>query len=191
MIFERVFAKDEFMKELFEKEAYRCAMNEQHFQFLGSHWVMVYQDKKKIYFIDSPGRDFTHNGFKFKRPVYQVSRRLQCLDSKLCGVYLTCFGCRLARGLDLNSIMDYFTWDCRFNDEFIYSYIKEKLQIVKTIREDSVQRRVQLRSHQGKTVNSENNTRRFRNVVQFTRSVRSIQSSMVDTCENGYFNQRN
>ena len=40
---------------------------------------------------------------------------------------LSCvFGCRLARGLDLNSIMDYFAWDCRFNDELIYDYIKEK-----------------------------------------------------------------
>ena len=33
--------------------------------------------------------------------------------------------------------MDYFKWDCRLNDEFIYNYIKEKLYIVKTIREDS------------------------------------------------------
>ena len=33
--------------------------------------------------------------------------------------------------------MCYFTWDCRFNNEFIYDYIKEKLQIVKTPREDS------------------------------------------------------
>ena len=65
-------------------------------------------------------RDLTHYGFKFKRPVYQVSNRLQCLDSKLCGFYLVFFGCRLARGLDWNSIMDYFTWDCRFNNEFIY-----------------------------------------------------------------------
>ena len=48
------------------------------------------------------------------------------------------FGCRLARGLDLKSIMDYFTWDCRFNNEYIYDYIKKKLQIVKTIHEDSV-----------------------------------------------------
>ena len=54
------------------------------------------------------------------------------------------FGCRLARGLDLKSIMDYFTWDCRFNDEYIYDYIKKKLQIVKTIHEDSVQRQVHL-----------------------------------------------
>ena len=26
---------------------------------------------------------------------------------------------RLARGLDVNSIMDYFTWDYRLKDEFI------------------------------------------------------------------------
>ena len=52
---------------------------------------------------------------------------------------------------------------------------------IKTIQEDSVQRRVHLRSHQGNTINTENNTRRFRNVEQFTRSVTSKQSSMVDT----------
>ena len=126
-IFEGVFAKDQFMKERFEKETYMCVGNEQDSQFPGSHWVMVYQNKKKSYFIDSLGRDFTHYVFKFKRPVYQVSGRLQCLNSKLRGAYLLFFGCRFARGLDLNSIMDYFTWDCRLNDEFTYDYITEKL----------------------------------------------------------------
>ena len=62
---------------------------------------------------------------------------------------------------------------------------------VEIVQEDSVKRRVHLRSHRGKTKNSENNTRRFRNFEQFTRSVRSIQSSMVDTYANGNFNQRN
>ena len=124
-------------------------VSKQDSQFPGIHWVMVHQNKKKIYFIDSLGRDFSQYDFKFKRPVYQVSRRLQCLDSKLCGTYLVFFGCRYARGLDMNSIMDYFIWDCRLNDEFIYNYIKEKLKIMKTIQEDSVQRQVQLRPHQG------------------------------------------
>ena len=112
------------MKEHFEKETYMCVVNEENSQFSGSHWVMVYQDKKKTYFIDFFGRDFTHYGFKFKRPVYQVLRRLQCLDSKLRGAYLVFFGCTFVRGSDLNSIIDYFTWDCRFNNEFIYDYIK-------------------------------------------------------------------
>ena len=83
-IFQGVFAKDQFMKEHFEKETYMCTVNEQDSQFPGSHWVKVYQNKKKTYFIDSLGRDFTHYDFKFKRPAYQVSRRLQCLDSILC-----------------------------------------------------------------------------------------------------------
>ena len=115
------------MKEHVEKETYMCVVNEQDSQFPGSHPVMVYQNKKNTYFIDSLGRHITHNDFKFKRPVYQVSRRLQYLDSKLCGAYLVFLGWRLARALDLDSIIDYFTWDFRFNDEFIYDYIKEKL----------------------------------------------------------------
>ena len=126
-IFEGVFAKDQFMKEHFEKETYMCVVNEQDSQFPGSHCVMVYQSKKKTYFIDSLGREFTHYDFTFKRPVYEVSRKLQCLDSKLCGAYLVFFGCRLARGLGLSSIMDHFTSNCRLNDEFIYDHIKEKL----------------------------------------------------------------
>ena len=73
-ILEEVFAKDQFMKEHFEKETYMCVVNEQDSQFPGSHWLMVYQDKKNTYFIDSLGRDFTHYGFKFKRPICQVSR---------------------------------------------------------------------------------------------------------------------
>ena len=34
------------MKERFEKETYMCVVNKQDSQFPGSHWVMVYQDKK-------------------------------------------------------------------------------------------------------------------------------------------------
>ena len=56
------------------------------------------------------------------------------------------------------------------------------------MRENSVQQRVHLRLHQGKTINIETNTRRFINIEQFTRSVRSIQGSIIDTCENGNFN---
>ena len=73
-IFEGVVAKDQFMKEHFEKKTYMCVVNEQDSQLPGSHWVMVYQEKKKTYFIDSLGIDLTNYGFKFKRPVYQVSR---------------------------------------------------------------------------------------------------------------------
>ena len=80
-IFEGMFPKDHFLKGNFEKETYMCVVNENASWFPGSHWVMVYQKKKKIYFIDSLGRDFTNYDFKFKRPIYQVSRRLQCLDS--------------------------------------------------------------------------------------------------------------
>ena len=122
-----MFAEDEFMKDRFEKETYMCVVNERDSLFPGSHWVMVYQNKKGTYFVDSLGRDFNHYGFKFERPIYQVPRTLQCLDSKLVRAYVTFFGCSLVRGLDLNSILDYFTRDCRFNDEFIYDYVKVKL----------------------------------------------------------------
>ena len=65
-----MFAKDQFMKEQFEKEPYMCLVNEQDSQFPGSHWVMVYQNKKKTYFPGSLGSDFAN------RFIYQVSRRL-------------------------------------------------------------------------------------------------------------------
>ena len=54
-IFEGVFAKDQFMK----KERTCVFVNEQISQFHGSHWVMVYEDKEKTYFIVFLGRDFT------------------------------------------------------------------------------------------------------------------------------------
>ena len=123
-LFGGVFAKDQSLKGYFEKETYILVVNEQDSQFPGSHWLMVYWNKKKTYFIDSLGRYFAHYEFKFKRPVYHLSRRLQCLDSELHGGYLVFFGCRLTRGLDMRSIMDYFTWDCRLNDDFIYNYSK-------------------------------------------------------------------
>ena len=54
-----------------------------------------------------------------------------------------------------------------------------------------IQRQVHLRLYQGKAINRENNTRRFWNVEQLARSVRSVQVSMVDTYENVNFSQRN
>ena len=71
-IFQGVLAKDQYMKEHFGKEIYMCVVNEQDSQFPGSHWMMVYQNKKKTYFIDSLGRDFTHYDFKSKRFVYYL-----------------------------------------------------------------------------------------------------------------------
>ena len=94
---------------------------------------------KKAYFIHCLRREFTHYGFKFKTPIYQVSRRLKYLDSKLCRTSLVLFGCRLARGL-LNMKSWTALWTTSngiaFNNEFIYDYIKGKLEIVKTKRKD-------------------------------------------------------
>ena len=59
------------------------------------------------------------------------------------------------------------------------------------MQEDSIQRQVHLRSHQGKTMNSKNNSKRFRILEQFTRSVRSIQSCILDTYKNRNLNRRN
>ena len=64
-----MFAKEQFMKERFEKETYMRVVTEQDSQFPRSRWVMVYEDKKKTYFLDSFERNFTNYGCKFKRPV--------------------------------------------------------------------------------------------------------------------------
>ena len=117
-IFQGMFAKDQFMKEHFKNETYMCVVNEQDFRFPGSHWVFVYQNKKKMHFLDFHESDFAY------RLVCQVSRGLQGLDTKLCEAYPLVFGRSLARGLDMNSITDYFTWDRRLNNEFIYNYDK-------------------------------------------------------------------
>ena len=78
-----------------------CVVNEQDSQFPGSRWAMVHQIKKKTYFIDPLERDFTHYSFKFKRPVYQVFRRLQCLNAKLCGAYLVLFWMHIGKMIRL------------------------------------------------------------------------------------------
>ena len=56
------------MKERFKEETYMCVINEQDSQFSGSHWVIVYQDKKKTYFKNSLVRNFTYYGFQLERP---------------------------------------------------------------------------------------------------------------------------
>ena len=45
---------------------------------------------------------------------------------------------------------------------------------METTRQYSIQRRIYLGLHQGKTIINENNVRRFRNVEQFPRSVKSL-----------------
>ena len=57
------------MKKHFEKETCMSVLNEQDSQVPGSHWVIVYQNKKNTYFIDSFGRDFFHYDFNFKGPI--------------------------------------------------------------------------------------------------------------------------
>ena len=126
----------------------------------------VWRQRKNLFHSVSWKRLY-HYGFEFKRPVYQVSRRLQCLHSKLCGAYLVFFWIQIGK---------------RIRSEKHYRLLYMGLQI---------QQQIHLRLQQGKTIKSEKNTRRFWNVEQFTRSVRSIQSSMVDTYENGNFSRRN
>ena len=60
-------------------------MNEQDSQFPGNHWVMVYQDKKNTCFIDSLGRDFIHDGFKFKKT---TMFRFKIMWSFSCGFWM-------------------------------------------------------------------------------------------------------
>ena len=97
------------MKERFEKETYMCVVNEQDSQFPGSHSVMVYEDKK---------RPLSETLLEDTLPLW-----LQIQETHLPSIQkITTF--RLKK---ISSIMDYFTWDCRFNDEFIYDCTKEKL----------------------------------------------------------------
>ena len=70
-----MLAKYQLMKEHFEKETYMCLVNEHDSHFPGSHLVMVYHNKKKTYFKDSPGKDSAPFDFKFPRPIYQMSRK--------------------------------------------------------------------------------------------------------------------
>ena len=86
----------------------------------------------------------------------------------------------MARARDLNSAMDYFTWNRKFNDEFINDYIKEK-----NINSEENTRILITSSTNYKYWK---NKRRFGNVKQFTKIVKSVLSSMVDTYENGNFN---
>ena len=123
-----MFLKDQFMKKHFEKETCMSVLNEQDSQVPGSHWVIVYQNKKNTYFIDSFGRDFFHYDFNFKGPIYLPRiYKITMFRIEITWSFLVFFGCRLTRGLDMNSIMDYFTRDCRLNNEFICNYINEKL----------------------------------------------------------------
>ena len=176
-ISEGVFEKDQFVKERFEEETYICVVNEQDSQF---HWVIVSQDKKKAYFIDSLGRDFNPLWLQVQETCLRSIQKITMYRPNIMWSLSCFFWMQIGKRIRL---------------EQHYGLLYMGLQI---------QWRVHLRLHQGKTVNnegntrrfssttsssritsiktinSENNTRRFRNVEQFTRSMRGVQSSMID-----------
>ena len=121
-----MFAKDQFMKQLFKEKTYMCVVNKQDAQFPGSHWVMVSRPEKGLFYRLSWKRLYPLSLQDQETRLPSIQKitmfRLKIMWSLSC-----VFGYRLSRGLDVNSVMDYHTWDCRLNDDFIYDCIKEKL----------------------------------------------------------------
>ena len=81
-----------YERALWERNLHMCSKQTRFSVSWNSLGDGVSEQKKINYFIDFLGRNFTHCDLKFKRLVYQVSRRLQCLDSKLSGDYLLFLG---------------------------------------------------------------------------------------------------
>ena len=128
-ISEGVFAKDQITKERFKKETYMCVVNEQDTQFPGNDWVMIYQGKKKTYSTDSLARDLYQLWLQAQEvglpSIQKILMFLPKIMWSLSYVSRMQIGKRIRHGI------------ADPNEEFIYDYIKEKLCIVKTQREDS------------------------------------------------------
>ena len=126
-IFERVFAKDQFISwALWKRNLHVCS----ELTRLSVSWMSLGDG------IYKQENDLFHR-ISWKR-LYLLWSQVQeiCLPSiqkitmfRLKTIWsLSCvLGCRLARGLNFNRIMNYFAWDCSFSDEFIYDYVKKKL----------------------------------------------------------------
>ena len=133
---------EQFLKERFKKGTFMCVVNEQDSQFPESHCLMVYQDKKKTYFIDleetlltitSSLRDtLTKSPDNYN--VYQTENYVE---------FFLYFWTQIGKGVRLEQ-----------HYGLLYMGLK-------------IQRGVHLRLHQGKTINSENNTRRFYSHVEY------------------------
>ena len=123
-----MFAKDQFIdqKALQKRNLHVCSKRTR-FSVSWKSLGDTLSRQAKYLFHRLSWKRLSHYGLEFKRLVYKVSGTLTCLGPKLCRAYLVFFGCRLARGLDLNSVIDYFTWDGKVNNEFIYDCINEKL----------------------------------------------------------------
>ena len=124
-----MFAKDQITKERFKKEIYMCVVNEQDTQFPGNDWVMIYQGNKKTYSTDSLARDLYQLWLQAQEvglpSIQKILMFLPKIMWSLSYVSRMQIGKRIRHGI------------ADPNEEFIYDYIKEKLCIVKTQREDS------------------------------------------------------
>ena len=128
-----VFALDHFLSySLHDDRDAMFVVNNEISTMTGNHWVLVYKRDDVCYFCDSFARPLMFYGLEEKLKTYgkemiQVPYQLQCTDSNLCGAYVIFFGYMLARDKPFESIMNYFSRNCKFNDTLVWYFLKHLL----------------------------------------------------------------
>ena len=121
---------------------------------------MVYQPKNKIYFINL--KDVLPTMASSLRDLFTEYLEGYIVEARNYMEVILCFWMQIGKRIRL---------------EYHYGLLCIGLQ---------TERRVYLQLHQGKTINSENSTRRFRNVEQFTRSVHPCPQQTFRVIKNGH-----
>lgn len=137
-----VCAIDKLPKRIKKKKEYGIVINLSVSSESGSHWTGLYIDSKKnAFYMDSLGFKYKSNFIdKFinkncKTYTYNKTQ-LQQLNSKVCGMYSTCFILHMMSGGTLELFIQKFSKNLYLNDAFIiknYNYYLRNRRIRKLL----------------------------------------------------------
>lgn len=110
----------------------------------GQHWIAIYIDKNGsgVYF-DSYGEQPTsrHHRHRLRQLCKRVEynrKRLQSLDSTVCGEYCIMFIYNMCSGRTLRSFCNVFSRDTRSNDRIVSQFCSKLLKKIKRKNEKNV-----------------------------------------------------
>ena len=123
-----VFAADELPLNL----TFPCAFiaNTESSSLKGSHWcVFFFPNSNTVEYFDSYGKPIDYYNDCFPKYVSNFStiiinlKQLQSFNSSVCGMYCLFFILHRLNGVSFNNIINIFSANTSYNDEFVYNFI--------------------------------------------------------------------
>lgn len=90
----------------------------------GIHWIALWVLEDTIEFMDSFGLEPAYYGWSFALPVLMNTRQLQSDTASTCGAYCLYFLYFRALGLNMATILEFFSTDTQLNDLHVTRFVE-------------------------------------------------------------------